>query len=105
MVGTLDTEVLEQVRELVEEDVDSPERAGLVLEVGGEAVAELVVENDGAVISEINVGEEVVVGEAGTAVEDDDRGDVLCGEDAVDLVIGLISVALVCEGGEPLYHV
>ena len=36
VVSTLNAEVLEEVGELVEEDVDGPERAGLVLEVGGE---------------------------------------------------------------------
>src|ERR1044071_4246087 len=74
MIGAGDPEHLQQVRELVEEQLDGPEIDALVGQVGRAAAAQLVVVDDGAsALREPFEPLRIVVPTAGTAMQDDDR--------------------------------
>lgn len=67
--------MLQQVNEFVNEKVDSPESRWFLFEMRRAGIANLVIENDGNVGSggEVGDGKEIVMGQTGTAVQDDER--------------------------------
>jgi hypothetical protein len=69
----LDVEVPEKIDQLVHHEVDRPERCWLVGGARRAAVTELVLQNHGAVHPKVHDRRHVVVSEAWSAVQDDER--------------------------------
>ncbi|PAV69271.1 hypothetical protein WR25_25886 [Diploscapter pachys] len=89
-VALADAQVLKQVVELIQEQLHRPERRRHLRQVGGTAVAQLVVVDDRvATGGDIFIGIDIVVGAARAAVQDDERG-AATGQVAGDAVPGLV---------------
>jgi len=92
-----DLQVVQQVVQFVEEQADSPEGRGFVGQVRGAAVAQLVVVDDGVTTGgDVLEGIDVIMGAAGTAVDDHQRCTAR-GQVAGDAIPGLIGA----EGRKP----
>jgi len=99
-----DPEGRDEVLELAHEQVDRPEVAVSTLVVRRAAVADLVVEDDGASAGEVGQRQQVVVRRAGTAVERQQRRGPVGTELAVDPVPGLRGLAVLLERNRALPH-
>ena len=99
-----DSERVDEVVELADEQVDGPEVAVPPLVVRRSAVADLVVEHHGAVVGEVGQRQQVVVRRAGPPVERHERGGAVGTELAVDPVPGLGGLVVVAERNGPFAH-
>src|SRR5205823_12643051 len=74
VIPLADAEVVDEVRKLPDEELHRPEVAAAFGEMRRPAVPELVIEDDGAsVAGQAGERQQVVVGRAGAAVQEDER--------------------------------
>ena len=108
MVPAGDSERVDQVVELADEQVDRPEIRAALRVVRAPAVADLVVEDDSAaVLREVGEHEQVVVRRAGAAVKGDEWGGsigVARAKVAVDSVPRLGDVTVEAKGSLAFSH-
>ena len=83
--------------ELLDEQVDGPERGGFVLQMGGTCVSNLVVEDDRLRTRQVAKDLQVIVGQSWTAMQDDERSSRIASK-AESLVISFESLILIPEG-------
>lgn len=86
--------------ELLDEQIDGPERGGLGVEVGGTRVSDLVVKDDWPGAGQVAEDFQIIVGQPWAAVQDDEGG-VLTALEAKDFIISLEGLVSVREGGNP----